>query len=229
MILANCGHCGAIFPSSVFQPPEGASMRLSLGGNLESCPSCGRLASTLDGQFQITDGIVEIVSAPDITVAAYRRLREAIAIHQKNEITDAELETLATEIDPRFGKAISAARKANLKQVLVVLAAIIAVKCSAEVKFDVNRGIDQIWGRPSIQEPLSHHPLDRDPREQEPSHAHPASDGAGAEAGNAERSNLLRRHTDLLNSTARFSTSMSLTVEPSPRIPVPTPRPKEPR
>lgn len=71
MIPAFCDSCGSAFSSGIFVKN---CTNVSLTGNKSGpCPKCGSMGSVVDGVFNATHDVLEIVSAPDWTI---RRLRE---------------------------------------------------------------------------------------------------------------------------------------------------------
>lgn len=65
-IPASCPSCGGLFASRGIQLGPGVK-NVTLSGNREECPFCGAWADIADGVFDVIDGILSIVSAPDIT------------------------------------------------------------------------------------------------------------------------------------------------------------------
>jgi hypothetical protein len=65
MVPAFCDSCGFAFPSGVFVEN---CVNITLSGNkVGPCPKCGSMGSVIDGVFDATRNLIEIVSAPDWT------------------------------------------------------------------------------------------------------------------------------------------------------------------
>ncbi len=56
----------------------GSEVQLTLSGNTESCPACGRPSAVMDGSFSIRDGLVEVLSAPQWTRDMLERTRATV-------------------------------------------------------------------------------------------------------------------------------------------------------
>ncbi len=149
MIIASCSHCGAIFQSRAFRI-QGA-INLTLSGNKETCPNCGKLADIADGVFDITAQAIRIVSAPDLTREKYARFLALLRQSQKRGVPPDQLEQEASAIDERFGEAVSLARSGPAWIILVLL--ILWLKsCTTDmqVTLDVNELFDQISNIPHV-------------------------------------------------------------------------------
>lgn len=67
--------CGAVFGFGL----QADNVRnLSLRGNQARCPVCGSWGDVPDGVFNITDGVLEVLSAPAITVERLRRMQSIL-------------------------------------------------------------------------------------------------------------------------------------------------------
>ncbi|WP_206198165.1 hypothetical protein, partial [Shimia sediminis] len=83
---------------------------LSLSGNTEPCPRCGRQSRIMDGKFNVDDsGNVEVISAPAWTRAALREMRDTLvsAREATPEDPDAMFRTLE-ETNPAAAKLVDA-------------------------------------------------------------------------------------------------------------------------
>ena len=151
-IPASCPSCGAIFPSRLIAV-SGNVKDLTLSGNKETCPFCGQLADTVEGVFDMADGIIEIVSAPHIT----KQMLDALAAAVKNAYGDkTDPSDLAKEedaIDPTLGTLVRAfGSKNQLYMTMLLILYFTAKSCSVnvnlDVKLDANQLLDQLRGRP---------------------------------------------------------------------------------
>lgn len=62
---ATCRSCGNVFPSGFRF--DGNIRDLTLADNTTVCPRCGALADVVDGTFDLVDGILTILNAPERT------------------------------------------------------------------------------------------------------------------------------------------------------------------
>jgi hypothetical protein len=76
-----CETCGLVFPS------QSVTTTLSGWGNVgfsvfggEPCPRCGDVAQIAEGHFNMVGGVIEVLSAPDLT---YQRLGELAAVLER--------------------------------------------------------------------------------------------------------------------------------------------------
>ncbi len=64
-IPAFCDSCGAVFGSGIVVEN---CVNVSLSGNRSGpCPRCGGMGSVIDGLFNVTENVIEILSAPERT------------------------------------------------------------------------------------------------------------------------------------------------------------------
>ena len=151
-IPAFCLSCGRVFASQMFGFGPGAHVRIFSEGNMESCPYCGGMAQTADGVFQVTDDVLKVVSAPQIT----RDMLAALQVIIRNAFTEKKpVEEVAQEvekIDASLGPLIrsSATRGNYLIALLLILYTIQRIlSVSLDMKLDVNQLLDQILNGPS--------------------------------------------------------------------------------
>jgi len=98
-IPAFCDSCGAAFPSGIVVD-NCSNIHLS-GNKAGPCPRCGGMGSVIDGVFNVTGNIIEILSAPTRTIdqlqklagiiksaAAEKKSSEEIAKDIKNEVPE---------------------------------------------------------------------------------------------------------------------------------------------
>src|SRR5207245_2893520 len=74
-IPAFCPRCGAIFGSGYYFDDV---RELSLAGNEAQCTVCGHMGEVPDGVFNVTDGVLEVLSAPAITRERLQRLQSIL-------------------------------------------------------------------------------------------------------------------------------------------------------
>jgi hypothetical protein len=99
---AFCPHCGAVYG---FGMELGDGVRnLTMTGNKARCPVCGEMGEVPDGVFNVTDGILEMLSGPAITRERLESLRTILDSVQQGTTAPAEaVERLveeAPELDP---------------------------------------------------------------------------------------------------------------------------------
>ena len=89
-LVSVCPNCGPF--ESIAYPFQNAR-RLTMSGSGESCPRCGRPARTIDGTFDISEGVVTVLSAPEWS-------RQALDLIQKPLLDSAR-----ALIDPKYSDA----------------------------------------------------------------------------------------------------------------------------
>lgn len=109
-IAAVCDVHGA-FPSRMFAM-LGGNVNLTLQGNSESCPTCGRQSKIVDGTFNISPtGIVEVLSAPEWTREVLRNVQDAFRSISRNPVfqsADSQLLDLE-KVSPQAAELLKAA------------------------------------------------------------------------------------------------------------------------
>ncbi|GAA1161980.1 zinc ribbon domain-containing protein [Microbacterium oxydans] len=63
-VYAHCDSCGHDFESQGLAISGPGSAGVTLVGNAESCPRCGREARIMDGRFKISEDAIEVIDAP---------------------------------------------------------------------------------------------------------------------------------------------------------------------
>lgn len=84
---------------------------LTLSGNTESCPTCGRPSKIVDGTFNVSpDGVVKVLSAPEWTRDALREAQRAIQnlARHSNDDPDSQIRHLE-ETSPAVAELLTAA------------------------------------------------------------------------------------------------------------------------
>ena len=76
ILPAFCDNCGTIFPSGFFI--ENSSHVILSDNKYGPCPKCKGMGSIPDGIFNFVSGIIEVLSAPQITVERLNRLENLI-------------------------------------------------------------------------------------------------------------------------------------------------------
>jgi len=144
VIPALCPSCGAVFQSRLLST-SGNVKNLTLSGNKETCPFCGNMANTAEGVFDIANGIISVISAPQITNQMLQALG-AIVKKACEEKTDPEVIAKEVEkLDPSLGEMIRAISKSKSLYLTGLLLIILAVKsCSLNISLDINQLIDQV-------------------------------------------------------------------------------------
>lgn len=153
-IYSHCNHCGHTFESALANL-MGASVRASLSGNRESCPSCGKIARVMEGEFFITPEGTEMLSGPQWTRDMLERIAQQLADVERlasspdlsdqdaREKIDALLEEIAGTnplvaehyralADPQSRKTWALAAKSVAVNVLAVIGAIETIAGFAE-------------------------------------------------------------------------------------------------
>ena len=149
MILAHCKHCGAIFRSQSIAVEN--STGVTLTGNEETCPNCGGMANTAEGIFNAVGGMVEILSAPEITRQMYAEFLGVVKQAQKGEIEEPAFIQAASAIDPRLGKIAMLAVKHKGWAATALLVLWLSSCVNLDVKLDANQLIDRVFGGPTVE------------------------------------------------------------------------------
>lgn len=149
MIPAFCDNCGTAFPSGI---AVNNCMNLTLSGNKAGpCPECRSMGSVIDGVFNASAQVLEVVSAPYWT---YKRLEELAAriqeIQQSSDSPEEKTERLKAEV-PELASITDVFPKTRneLYAALAVVIAAISVllsQCSSEDKAE-----DREFEKPELQ------------------------------------------------------------------------------
>jgi hypothetical protein len=102
---ALCPKCQTIFPVTLpFIHPNAKIDTLILNRNVANCPNCGyEEARISDGVFKVAGDTIEIISAPDITVAMLKAFAEIARRTAAGEINPTEAVAEANAISPKLG------------------------------------------------------------------------------------------------------------------------------
>lgn len=149
MIISHCSSCGAIFQSRIIKIDN--VVNLTLSNIEETCPHCGGVANIAEGVFSATNGMLSIISAPDITQKMYQEFLGLAKKAKNKKLEDSDFISAAKAIDPRLGTvAILATR--NKKLATLVFLIIWLKSCVAfDVKLDANQLYDQIFNQSNIE------------------------------------------------------------------------------
>jgi hypothetical protein len=94
---------------------------LSLKGNRETCPYCGDMAEIMDGEYEVIDGAMRLLSAPEVTHGRLRSLRSLV---EDLWDQDASSEDVGVALDrevPTLGRLLPSDRKALLAWLTILL------------------------------------------------------------------------------------------------------------
>lgn len=142
-IPAYCNNCKILFRSA-YTSMFGNAARLNMQGNLESCPKCNQMARTADGLFNLTNDMVEVISAPAVTFEMVSALKEfaAQSLHDKAEDNKiiAGLESINPDVANLVKQGVSGG--INLRFLLVMLLFMSVSSC--EHTLDWNQLWDQV-------------------------------------------------------------------------------------
>ena len=96
MIPAFCDNCGHAFPSGIFIEN---CLNVTMSGNKSGpCPRCGSMGSVLDGVFNVTKDVIEVISAPLWTYQKLQSLADKLAeIRDSNESPEDKTERIKKE------------------------------------------------------------------------------------------------------------------------------------
>jgi hypothetical protein len=124
VILVFCPN-GHVFESRAFSF-EGNIHGLTLKGNWETCPICGAMAEIMDGEFDVIDGVVRLLAAPQTTLDRLQRLRELLQnLRAENASPEQAAEVLEAEA-PGLARLLPRNR-AEFLAVLAILLTVIAI------------------------------------------------------------------------------------------------------
>jgi len=99
----HCPTCGGVFLSRGYNI---SGRNISLWGNIESCIFCGADARLSEGVFNIAEDAVEILTAPETTLEAFKKMRALVADVSAGRITPEEARVQAEAIRPGFGSVV---------------------------------------------------------------------------------------------------------------------------
>lgn len=141
-LIAYCETCGGPFQSSLAEVKKATD--LTVTGNLETCPRCGELAPVLDGVFNVTHGVLEIVRAPGLTRDLYQRFGKLIGEAAKTDMAADELNKRAGEIHPQLEQATKQLPAKSPWRIIVLMLLIAALE-SCDFNFNVNIDINELY------------------------------------------------------------------------------------
>lgn len=154
---AFCAHCGLIFESRLIGFGEGARVeKLTLEGNLETCPRCGKWAELPEGTFNIVGETIQVLSASQLTRERLQRLAAILERARTGEISEAAARQAVEDEAPafrpimeRFGPRM---RKAWVFLLLAIFNALIAqgiaeLRDDAATRADLERTIEEVLER----------------------------------------------------------------------------------
>jgi hypothetical protein len=147
---AYCPNCKSIFPFRGFRIEE-ANVKVTFIDSKTTCPICGNLEAKIsDGTYQANSTAIQVLSAPESTLAiieAFRLLAEQAA---SGQISKTEAIQKANDLSPKYAALIDQFAKLGLPG-LALLVAIIALylqfegnKSSSE---DSKKILDAITGQ----------------------------------------------------------------------------------
>ncbi len=139
-----CPSCRALFASRAFQI-TGSVRNLTLAGNRETCPNCGKMASIVDGVFDSADGVLKLIDGPQFTKEILEKFSALVVRAQRQEINSEQLRDEASKLDPKLGAAVERAKASGLPfWTAVLLLSVTALhSCKIDAKIDLNRAFDQ--------------------------------------------------------------------------------------
>ena len=104
---AICEQCGAVFKSRLLNVENVTNV--TLVGNREQCPNCGRMTGLLEGTFTVQDGVITFVDGPSLTIDKLLRIQKILAARVNANLSDEEIdaeierETGESNFTERFG------------------------------------------------------------------------------------------------------------------------------
>jgi hypothetical protein len=91
----------------------------------EPCPQCGSgKAHLVNGVFELTEELVKVISAPDLTAEGLAALREILELAASGKITPAAAKTRASKISPKFAAFLDMLFKFGVPAIALVVALI---------------------------------------------------------------------------------------------------------
>lgn len=146
MIPSYCPNCGNLFQSRAFHF-SGNVGQVTLQGNRETCPRCGRWANIADGVFEITHGALRLIQGSRATQDMLDRFAEMLQQANDGKLSPSDLEERAADLKPELGQAVAEMRRGSgtlwSAAVLVVLTALTGCKVNLNADVDLNRLVDQ--------------------------------------------------------------------------------------
>ncbi|MER8373357.1 hypothetical protein [Mesorhizobium sp. M1406] len=141
-----CPNCGNLFASRAISI-RGDVRNLVLEGNTESCPRCGRMASIIEGKFDVVDGVLQMLKGSQLSTAMLKQFVSVLKQAQRDEISTDDLIARTQEINPDLGKAIAPLRgrkkSAIAVTVMIIIAALQSCNFNLSASVDLNQLVDQ--------------------------------------------------------------------------------------
>lgn len=125
MMPAECRRCGSVFLTRL---PFAGNFAAHFSGNFTNCVRCGGPAQILDGTYELSEGVVRLLSGPEATVETLRAIEAALTRFREGRSTPAETKRDIDEVAPTFGAWLGrfATEPTLLAAMLTSLATIIA-------------------------------------------------------------------------------------------------------
>ncbi len=151
-IPAFCTNCQSLFASRLFVL-DGDVKGLTLEGNQEPCPKCNSMAHVVDGSFDVTNGMLKMISGPELTADIMQRFGYIADLAIRNEITPQLFEERAAEITPALGELAKKINSAPSKLTVLILLMFYLKSCnfSVDAKVDLNQLFNQLANHSSAQ------------------------------------------------------------------------------
>ena len=150
-LVAECGSCGLRFQDrSNINLGEGSSVYMR--GNVTRCPRCGGWANYYDGAFTVKDGVLEVLSATELTRERIEAMAAVARLARDGTITSEEAADRLSDAVPAIGDALSRVPPRLRSAVLTVLWSVVmllAGQALAESRddsaspADVRRAVEQ--------------------------------------------------------------------------------------
>lgn len=122
-ITAVCAVHGA-FPSRMFAAFNVSGLTLS--GNKESCPVCGRSSRIIDGTFNVSsEGLIEVLSAPNWTKDVLSSVRDALRAVQSIASNPDAVVSQLEETSPKAAQLVNAATRGWTRDQKIALMAVL--------------------------------------------------------------------------------------------------------
>jgi hypothetical protein len=150
----HCPHCGALFASRAFGISAGNIQGVTFIGNKETCINCGKMASIVDGTFDVVDGALKLIAGPALTKEVLQKFADLVERAVQSNMGPEELERQAELLDPTLKEfVVEIAKKSSGPAALLILLVLLLRAChfnldtKVEMKVDLNKLWDQVAGQ----------------------------------------------------------------------------------
>lgn len=144
MIPVYYSHCQILFASRQYNVRN--SSGISFSGCSELCANCGSEAQVLDGVYDVTDELTELIRGPQFTIEILKAFRDLLEDAHRSEASFEDVASKARKIHPELGTLLKKAGLDNKWAPTIILIGMLFHSCEHRVehKIDWNRLVEQV-------------------------------------------------------------------------------------